>query len=171
MSNNKPDGLAKNSTNANKSAHTSKAQDIQSGSLMTDDYNTEFEHLRLQELKAKIKEAGVRDADKDGAKPLTPMQQLAATMRGDSELEKVASKLLIKLNQLSDYSPQYAQIMSLTGKTSRTEIARHLSLQYCNNFSTKRVLDSLMGEDVVQSAFASYEKEAEEHANVWVVAE
>ena len=169
MSNNKPDGLAKNSTNANKSAHTSKAQDIQSGSLMTDDYNTEFEHLRLQELKARIKVAGVRE--KNAKDELTPMQQLAATMRGDSELEKVASKLLIKLNQLSDYSPEYAQIMSLTGKTSRTDIARHLSLQYCNNFSTKRVLDSLMGEGIVVDAFKSYEKDAEEYANVWDVAE
>ena len=168
MSNNKPDGLAKNSTNANKSAHTSKAQDIQSGSLMTDDYNTEFEHLRLQELKARIKVSGKREANSKDE--LSPMQLLAATMRGDSELEKVASKLLIKLNQLSDYSPEYAQIMSLTGKTSRVEVARHLSLQYCNNFSTKRVLDSLMGEDMVQSAFASYEKEAEESENVWVVA-
>ena len=169
MSNNKPDGLAKNSTNANKSAHTSKAQDIQSGSLMTDDYNTEFEHLRLQELKARIKVAGTRE--KNATTELTPMQQLAATMRGDSELEKVASKLLIKLNQLSDYSPEYAQIMSLTGKTSRTDIARHLSLQYCNNFSTKRVLDSLMGEGIVVDAFKSYEKDAEEYANVWDVAE
>lgn len=123
---------------------------VQNGQMMAgNEIKSEYEYLRLQQLKAEIKDKG--DAGEE-------MKKLKDIIRSESEQEILARQILVKLNQLSDYSADFAQISSVLGTTNRTEIAQEMSQKYCDNYSTKIIMDRLVEPNnelpnSVQSAF------------------
>lgn len=120
----------------------SKSRDISSGNLMDGDVRSEFEYLRLHQLKADIRDKAAKDGGGGEA-----MRALAANFKHESESEIVAAKMLKYLNGLSDYSAEFAQISSVAGMTSRVEIARDLAKKYTDSHSTQIVLDKMLAND------------------------
>ena len=118
----------------------SKSRDISSGNLMDGDVRSEYEYLRLHQLKAEIRDKAARGGDGGPA-----IKALANNFKKESESERVASTMLKYLNGLSDYSAEFAQISSVAGMTSRVDIARDLAKKYCDSHSTQIVLDKMLG--------------------------
>ena len=58
-----------------------------------------------------------------------------------SELEKLELKVLGRLMQLSDVSPQLLQVKAITGKDSREEIAHALADMYYRKYMVEDVLN------------------------------
>jgi hypothetical protein len=110
---------------------------VQDGNLMAGNSSGEYEYLRLQELKAKI-------LDFTDVAQNPNLAKLASTIRNESEQEALAHQILIQLNGMSDYSAEFAQISSVCGTGNRVEIAQELSQKYCDNYSTKRIMDRLV---------------------------
>ena len=130
--------FAKKSSTENVAAKgKSRSSLVQDGNLMAGNSSGEYEYLRLQELKAKI-----LDFNDSAANP--NLAKLASTIRSESEQEALAHQILIQLNAMSDYSADFAQISSVCGTGNRVEIAQELSQKYCDNFSTKRIMDRLV---------------------------
>ena len=135
----------------------SKSRDISSGNLMDGDVRSEYEYLRLHQLKAEIRDKAARGGDGGPA-----IKALANNFKRESESERVASTMLKYLNGLSDYSAEFAQISSVAGMTSRVDIARDLAKKYCDSHSTQVVLDKMLngqGNQVVADAFRDTEED------------
>ena len=120
----------------------SKSRDISGGNLMDGDVRSEYEYLRLHQLKAEIRD---KAADSAGENKDLATKALANNFKKESESERVASTMLKYLNGLSDYSAEFAQISSVAGMTSRVDIARDLAKRYCDSHSTQIVLDKMLG--------------------------
>ena len=143
-----PNFSKKSSTENAAAKGKSRSGLVQDGNLMAGNSSGEYEYLRLQKLKAEIQ-------DHDG-KATPALARLATTIRDQSEQEHLAHDILLQLNAMSDYSAEFAQIASVCGTGNRVEIAQELSQKYCDNHSTKRIMDRLVNPD--KGAEGSVEK-------------
>jgi hypothetical protein len=129
--------MKRKSTESSGAKGKGRSKLVQDGSLMAGgDLDAEYRFLRLQDLKA-----GIRDRDVAEGSARHSLKQ---TIRNESEQETLAHKILIKLNGLSDYSAEFAQVSSVLGTTNRVAIAQEMAQKYCDNYSTKLIMDALV---------------------------
>jgi hypothetical protein len=133
---NRADAAKVKSTDKAQIQKKNNARDVSTGNIMDGDVRSEYDFLKLHQLKAEI-----RDNVGGGEE----MAKLAKNFKEESESEVVAAKMLTYLNGLSDYSAEFAQISSVAGMTSRVAIAADLAKKYCDSHSTQIVLDKIMG--------------------------
>jgi hypothetical protein len=81
----------------------------------------------------------IRVKNNNGDRFLDPKEQEA--LRSLSEMEKVELKCLARLYQLTDASPEYLQIKSITGGHDREDIAAKLTEKYMEKVQVEDVLN------------------------------
>lgn len=132
-----PNFAKKKSTEVSGTKGRGRSTGVQEGQLVAgNDIKAEYDYLQLQMLKAQIKD-DKSDADSN-------MGKLKSIIRDESEQEKLARQILKRLNAYSDYSAEFAQISSVLGTTNRTVIAQEMAQKYCDNYSTKIIMDNLV---------------------------
>ena len=72
---------------------------------------------------------------------LSKEPRIANVLGNISEEENVLYQVLAKINGVSESSPQYAQLMRLTGKKGRIEIAKVIAAQVWDKHSRKKMYE------------------------------
>lgn len=134
-----PAALMKKSTTEVGTKEGTKSNAFQESALThSADTRAENDFLQLQITKANLLPEAAKKAR---------LVELGQLVRKESEQEQLGRKILVKLNQLSDYDPEFAQISSVLGTTSRVQIAQEMAEKYCSSYSVKRIMDSLVDPD------------------------